>query len=150
MNKFIKILVAVVVVLSFTLPGAAVFTDMVADIAYLPALYIAEEMVPYGEPFILSADGNQKTLLSDGSTMRTLTIEKISKVAYKTTPLAVGKEYELFFWHEGWESLQAAIPDSVSLVFHNVPSGCLYWLVEEDSDEEERIFTIEDGVQIWW
>ncbi len=81
--------------------GGAVFTGMVADIAYLPALYIDEEIVPYGHPFILSADGKQKTLLSDGSAMRTLTVEEISTVAYKTKPLTAGEEYELFYWLDG-------------------------------------------------
>lgn len=130
--------------------GGTVFTGMVADIAYLPALYIDEEIVPYGDPFILAADGTQRALHSGGGITDSLTIEEISMVAYKTRPLTVGKEYELFYWLDGWESLGSAVSDSGSLIFQNVPADCLYWLVEEDSDKEERIFTIEEEKQVWW
>lgn len=130
--------------------GRTVFTDMVADIAYLPALYIDEEIVPYGDPFILGASSVQRALLSDGGTMGALVIEEISMVAYKMRPLTVGKEYELFYWLDGWQSLGTAVSDSGSLTFRNVAAGCLYWLLEEESDKEERIFTIEDEKQVWW
>ena len=37
------------------------------------------------------------------------------------------------------------------LEFDNVPTNCLFWLVADDSDKEERIFTVDkEGKQIWW
>jgi hypothetical protein len=37
------------------------------------------------------------------------------------------------------------------LVFKNVPSNAFYWLTEDGSRKEERIFTIDDkGRQVWW
>ena len=61
-----------------------------------------------------------------------------------------GQTYELFYWEDGWQSLEKSVASEKPLVFENTPAGCLYWLVEEDSDNEERIFTIENNQQIWW
>ena len=66
------------------------------------------------------------------------------------TPLTPGQEHELFYWLEGWQSLGTAAANVEDVSFEGVPSGGLYWLVAEDSDEDERIFTIDDGIQVWW
>jgi hypothetical protein len=36
------------------------------------------------------------------------------------------------------------------LKFDGIPSEGLYWLVQRDSDQEERIFTYENNRQRWW
>jgi len=52
---------------------------------------------------------------------------------------------------DGWQLLGKSVAGDKPLVFEGIPVGCLYWLVAEDSDqEEERIFTLEDGRQVWW
>ncbi len=137
--------------------GSTVFTDMGTDIAYLPALYTDEEIVPFGGPFILQSDGAVRELQPDNE--RTILVRPVSTTRRKQevstdgiekTFLTSGQEYELFYWMDGWQSLGKSIAADKPIVFKEVPAGCLYWLVAKDSDREERIFTIKDGRQVWW
>lgn len=60
-----------------------------------------------------------------------------------------GKRYELFYYDGDWKSLgeQTAMSDSLEW---DAPSGALYWLRCLDGGREERIFTYENGRQVWW
>jgi hypothetical protein len=62
----------------------------------------------------------------------------------------IGDTYELTYWDNAWIKLgtQRATDDSV--VFDQVPSNALYLLHNITKGTEERIFTYEDGKQIWW
>jgi hypothetical protein len=137
--------------------GSATFTDMGKDIAYLPALYINEEIMPFGSPFILDIDGIIEELAPDdlnkisvqlASTTRRK--QEISTDGILKTFLKAGQEYELFFWDDGWQTLGKSVAGDKPIMFDDVPAGGLYWLVVADSDKEERIFTMEDGRQVWW
>ena len=64
--------------------------------------------------------------------------------------LVSGQEYELFYWSDGWQSAGKKTAGHEPLVFDSVPQGCLYWLVATGSDKEERIFTYDNGEQVWW
>ncbi len=136
---------------------SACYTDMGRDIAYLPALYINEEIVPWGAPFILQTDCSLRPLIADiakladvhlVSTTRHERKESIDGIAGSS--LTPGRTYELFYLADGWHSLGKRAAGDGSLRFENVPSEGLYWLVAEDSDREERIFTLEDDRQVWW
>ncbi|MBE6332726.1 MAG: hypothetical protein E7070_10540 [Bacteroidales bacterium] len=62
-----------------------------------------------------------------------------------------GDEYELLYWQDSdWRMAGAQKALADSLIFHNVPSGTLYWLRNLTKGKEERIFTYEGGQQIWW
>lgn len=61
-----------------------------------------------------------------------------------------GNEYELFYWNDDWISLGRRIASSNELIYKNVPSNALYFLQNHTKGKEERIFTYEDGKQIWW
>ena len=70
-----------------------------------------------------------------------------------TTPvsyLARGKAYELFRWDAGWKKEGEGVAGEGPLVFEGLPEDGLYWLVEKGSKKLERIFTIEEGKQLWW
>lgn len=59
--------------------------------------------------------------------------------------------YELFCWEDGgWRSLGRQSGQKDSLVYENVPSGGLYILRNHTEGKEERLFTYEDGKQVWW
>ena len=63
----------------------------------------------------------------------------------------IGDTYELFYWGNGhWNSLGKQKANTVTLEYKNVPAGALYWLRDLTKGEEERIFTYENGKQIWW
>jgi len=61
-----------------------------------------------------------------------------------------GDEYELLYWNGGWKSLGRKIADSTTLQYDNVPYNALFWLKNHSSGREERIFTYENGKQVWW
>ena len=60
-----------------------------------------------------------------------------------------GKRYELLYYDYGWRSLgeQTALADSLEW---DGPTGALYWLRCLDGGREERVFTYENGRQVWW
>ena len=64
----------------------------------------------------------------------------------------VGDEYELYCWSDNgeWELLGSKKATTNSLVFFGVPSGGLYILKDITKGVEERIFTYENGKQVWW
>ncbi|MCJ7497859.1 MAG: hypothetical protein MUO78_06965 [candidate division Zixibacteria bacterium] len=138
--------------------GEAVFTDMGREIAYLPALYLNEKVVPFGTPFILQKDCTIREL--EPESLKTISVkllaatppkQEISTGGIEKTYFTSGKKYELFYWKDEWQLLGSSIASEKPLVFEKLPAGSLYWLVPEGSDkEEERIFTIEDGKQVWW
>ena len=49
-----------------------------------------------------------------------------------------------------WTSMGKQVARTVSLEYHDVPSGGLYWLRDLSKGKEERIFTYELGEQVWW
>lgn len=64
-----------------------------------------------------------------------------------------GNLYELFYIDAegGWRSAgrkKATQDDCIR--FDTVPSGTLYWLRNLTRGKEERIFTYEEGKQVWW
>jgi hypothetical protein len=133
------------------------FTAMGMDIAYMPAFYLNEEIVSCGAPFILDKNGLTKELVADTTQKISARLVSTSAISGQQaaddslkTYLTAGHTYELFYWQNGWKSLGKATAESKPLVFENVPSSGLYWLVADGSSKEERIFTIENGKQVWW
>lgn len=135
----------------------AAFTDMGVDIVYLPALYLNEKLVPCAPPILLQGDCQKVELTGKAQKKATLQLtsttrraEAVATDGIAKTSLTASKVYELFFWQDGWKSFGKAIATDRPLVFDGVPADALYWLVAEDSDKEERVFTYRDGRQIWW
>lgn len=58
-------------------------------------------------------------------------------------------EFELYYCDEDWKSLGVIVSDSDSLVYENVPQNVLFYLVCHSRGKQERIFTLENGKQIW-
>jgi len=134
------------------------FTDMGLDIAYLPAFYVHEKIVPAGKPFILTIEGKTIFQIADTLNLKSVklfsTTRKITQHATDNIELAFfepGRNYELFYWANGWKSLGKQKADKGALVFSEVPTNALYWLKAENSRNDERIFTIDKyGKQVWW
>lgn len=59
-------------------------------------------------------------------------------------------KYELFYWDNKWVSAGKKIANSDSLKYDNIPSETIYWLKCHSKGKEERIFTYENDIQIWW
>jgi hypothetical protein len=62
-----------------------------------------------------------------------------------------GNDYELFFWNENdFVSLEKKHATDTVLTYNNVPGNALLWLRNLTQGNEERIFTWENGKQVWW
>jgi len=65
--------------------------------------------------------------------------------------IQVNKTYELYYWKDKWISMGKQKGTGLPLEYHEVPKGGLYWLNCSDcGSREERIFTYENGKQIFW
>lgn len=60
-----------------------------------------------------------------------------------------GHLYELFYWENEWKSLGQQTATGKVLVYDKVPSNCLFLLKNHTEGKEERIFTYENGQQVW-
>jgi hypothetical protein len=124
---------------------------------YLPALYMNEEVVPYGPPLANISEFGYHHFVPKADTTITLRLTSTTRRKQVASTDGIEKpfltpsvEYELFYFDDGWQSLGIATATDKPLVFDAVPVGCLYWLVAEDSDHEERPFSYDDDRQVWW
>lgn len=62
-----------------------------------------------------------------------------------------GDKYELYYWNEGfWQRIATIVAEQNNLTLRNMPVGGLYVLRNLTKGHEERIFTYENGEQVWW
>ena len=61
-----------------------------------------------------------------------------------------GNTYELFYYDGGWRSLGRQTADGYVLTYTNVPLRSLLLLRNVSARGDERIFTYEQGRQVWW
>lgn len=82
--------------------------------------------------------------------------QRITKIYYlfrnDDNNIRIGDTYELMYWSESgkWVSAGKQIADKEQITYDNVPSQTLYLLHNHSRGNEERIFTFENGTQIWW
>lgn len=80
----------------------------------------------------------------------------VSKIRYigrnDGNGIEVNDNYELLYWrpNDGWISFDTKVATENVLCFENVPTGGLYVLKDLTKGIEERIFTYENGKQVWW
>ena len=67
------------------------------------------------------------------------------------TVVKAGAAFELFVWKDGgWKSRGRIEVTDGAHSFDGLCGDGLYWLVEDGSKKLERIFTIEQGKQVFW
>lgn len=65
--------------------------------------------------------------------------------------IEIGDEYELFYCSlDGWASLGRVTAVDHYVEFSRVPRNAVLWLHNHTRGKEERIFTHDDGITIWW
>ncbi|MBN2173460.1 MAG: transglutaminase domain-containing protein [Bacteroidales bacterium] len=136
----------------------ATYSKMGLGVAYLPAFYYDKEIIPAGDAFILTDSAKVEYKVPDGKKRIDLTLFSTTKRITKETTDFIehaefnsGKSYILFYWNDKWIEAGKNIAIDEPLVFKAVPSNAIYWLVEDGSRKEERIFTVDDdGKQVWW
>jgi hypothetical protein len=122
-------------------------------IAYLPAYYIGDTVVPAAAPFLLGAPGGVD-VLDGGPDAITITVGPEPRRGAGSAPPVVavkpGSRYELFLWDDEWRSLGLRSVNDEPVTFESVEQDRLYWLVAEGSQRLERIFTIGNGRRVGW
>ena len=80
---------------------------------------------------------------------------KIDHISY--TPRGDGNDvtpgdtHELLYWCSGqWISLGKRVANDIVLVYEDVPVNTIYWIRNLSRGKDERIFTYENGEQVWW
>jgi hypothetical protein len=69
----------------------------------------------------------------------------------KNVQLTPGDTYELFYWNGAWASLGKQTASDKSVTFSSKGFNCLYWLVKDGGNKDERIFSYDlDGNLTWW
>lgn len=131
------------------------YQDEGKGLVYLPMTTDGRE--PLANPVILFEDGTQRTLSADNErTERVVLYRKYpfyvtnTSDVYDSNNVCQGDSYELFYWDNEWIGMGRRTAEADSLVYENVPMGALLWLHNYTRGKEERIFTYEDGQQIWW
>lgn len=62
-----------------------------------------------------------------------------------------GHKYELCYWDDGkWISAGKKVANDVTLNYMDIPWNTFYILHNLTKGKEERIFTYENGKQVWW
>ena len=78
----------------------------------------------------------------------------ISKISYLqrsgVNMIVPDNEYELVYWDNEWVSLGIQIAKGNELVYKNVPKNALFLLHNLTEGKEERIFTYENGKQVFY
>jgi hypothetical protein len=136
----------------------ASYNKMGLGVAYLPAFYYDKEIIPAGDAFLLNdtlsidyktPDGDNRITLNLYSTTKRITKETTDFIEH--AEFNPGKMYILYYWNDKWVEAGKKVAVDGPLVFEDIPSDAIYWLVEEGSRKEERIFTVDkDGMQVWW
>jgi hypothetical protein len=63
------------------------------DIVYLPALYLNEEIVPYGEPLILKKDGTVRPLKADTGNRTDIILSATTRRKQEISTDGISKSY---------------------------------------------------------
>ncbi|RBQ02709.1 discoidin domain-containing protein [Pedobacter miscanthi] len=80
--------------------------------------------------------------------------KKVLKIKFcprnDTNCIMPGTEYELYYWRNRWVSLGIKTAINYHIDYQNIPKDGLFWLRSKNTGVEERIFSIENGMQRWW
>lgn len=64
--------------------------------------------------------------------------------------IRTGQVYELLYYNKEWISLGRQTANSTALEYADIPENALLLLKNHTEGSEERVFTYEDGRQVWW
>lgn len=135
--------------------GTARFRRLGGDVIYLPAVYPKDALEGAAPPFLLGTEGAVQVLGGRAApTSALLTATRPTQRSVDTgdvTPtssLVAGAVYRLQLWRDGaWIDVREVTGSAQPVEVDDLPADGLFRLLEPESDELERIFTIESGRQ---
>lgn len=113
-----------------------------------------------GHPYMHAMDGDYETYYSKEKNKKGYVALDLGSLYYitrvrfcprsDTNFIIPGHKYELCYWDGHWKRKGCKIASELKLSFENVPSNTFYILHDLTKGKEERLFTYENGEQIWW
>jgi len=140
--------------------GQVSFDHVGRNIVCLPMTHDGKELKAISDPVLVLEDGTLRTLT--GKQEPTAVIANSVRPKRKSVDtgkqtdisyLKDGQIYILKRWQDGaWQIVGGATAKDKPLTFENLAADGLYWLVPKDDSTRrlERVFTIENGRQLWW
>lgn len=125
------------------------FKNMGLDMLYLPTAFQNNNLVPIGNPFILSKKGIVTQIILNNNAKQSLLLTR-KYPDDDSNKIEIGDNYELFYWNNAWQSLGTKIATHTNLTYQSVPKNALFVLRDLTKGKQERIFTYENNKQIWW
>ena len=126
----------------------AVFSDAARDVAFLPAANLNGRGKALCWPVVVERSGRMKHFRPS---IWRQTVRLTAKYPEDdSNAIFPGEHYELFYWRGQWVSLGRKIAADTVLVYDRVPKGALLWLRNLDKGQQERIFSYENGKQVWY
>lgn len=133
------------------------YEDEGKGIVYLAMGVEEGNRTPLADPVVVYEKGGVRSLCADSTRLESIVLYRkyplygVRKPGeYDSNDICPGDVYELYYWDNTWRSLGRQTSIGRSLKFDNVPLGALLWLHNWSGGREERIFTYENGKQIWW
>lgn len=133
----------------------AIFNNMGANnIVYMPVFYRDGEIIPASYPFILSPQG-QNTIVVNLQNKTDIKIPEYNKfydIRWNIGIPQVGWKMELFYWDNRWVTCGICnVENDRTLRFSKVPNNGLYLVKSHHwQNTWQRVFSIEEGKQIWY
>jgi len=155
----------------------AVFKNMAVPRLYLPAFFSTGETIPFMNPLVVNENNTillnpcfKKRIALKIRYLNSIEQEQIEmynqagklswkKFVIRQNEIALGKHrkavslnklYSLFYWNKGWIKFKTKKCRKSEIEFTNVPSNSLFKIVSEQTQNLERIFTWQNGKQVWW
>jgi hypothetical protein len=135
--------------------GKAVFRKTSNNnIVYLPASYKNGKIIPVASPFILSGD-SVINIVPDTSHKTDLELKYHNvffDLKWNIGITNAGRQTELYYWNNDWILCgECKVGNDHLLRFQAVPQNALYWIKSNEWDNTwQRIFTVENGEQVWY
>lgn len=122
-----------------------------------PIAHFASDSIPNSEPKN-AFDNNIRTNFNAPSHswvgLDLKSPQSITKVKYlprnNFNVIEVSNKYELMYYNGKWVSLGIQTATNQYLEYDNAPTNALFLLRNLTQGKEERIFTYENGKQVWW
>lgn len=135
--------------------GKAVFRKTSNNnIVYLPASYKNGKIIPVASPFILSGD-SVINIVPDTIHKTNLALKYHNvffDLKWNIGITKAGRQTELYYWENDWILCgECKVGDDHLLRFQAVPQNALFWIKSNEWDNTwQRIFTVENGEQVWY
>lgn len=124
------------------------FKDLGTDIVYLVSTYNNDTHYYENYPVLIDVSKKEHYLKPNMRKGYDVMLSRSNEFTpqYRDTnslDITEGAIYTLYYWQGGWQKLQTATANRKGVYFKDVPQNALFWLLPEDNDGFERIFTID-------